>query len=263
MDSEKLEDLKKENQVDNSHLEELISQDITPQMQREVFEVLKESRLFLPIDLGHDALEGIENSKPGDKIDGPSGFNIQFLTDNDGNKAVPLFTSEEMMEKAGARTSVMVIYMQDLANLLKQTDKYSILSINPFTEHDLNMPMEAFLNLFRQEVDEIRHDELRELLKGDLTSMEFKIEIANSTLIVPCVKVDDGLNFVLIWNEEKKAHLPLFTDIEEFEKMFKDYNEDVFPHAFYFKDLLKVAKDDFVINPASESVVITPDILKN
>ena len=96
--------------VDNSRLEELIRQDITPQMQREVFEILKESRLFLPVDFGADAFNGIENSKPGDVIEGPSGFGIQFLTDDKGNKAVPLFTSEEMMAKAGAHTSVMVIW---------------------------------------------------------------------------------------------------------------------------------------------------------
>ena len=81
--------------VDNSRLEELIRQEITPQMQMEFFEVLKESRLFLPVDFGEDAFKGIENSKPGDEIEGPSGFGIQFLTDDKGNKAVPLFTSEK------------------------------------------------------------------------------------------------------------------------------------------------------------------------
>ena len=263
MDGEKLNELKKETVIDNSRLEELIKQDITPQMQKEVFEILKKSRLFLPVDFGPDALKGIENAKPGDEIEGPRGFDIQFLTDNDGNKAVPLFTSDGMMKEAGARTSVMVIYMQDLANMLKQTDRYSILAINPFTEYDLNMPMEAFLNLFKQEIDEIRNDDLRELLGGDVTSMEFKIEIANSTLIVPCVEADDGVNFVLISDEEKKAHLPLFTDIEEFEKMFKDYSADVFPQAYYFKDLLKVAREAWVINPASESLVLNPEMFKD
>ena len=43
--------------VDNSRLEELIRQEITPQMQMEFFEVLKESRLFLPVDFGEDAFK--------------------------------------------------------------------------------------------------------------------------------------------------------------------------------------------------------------
>lgn len=148
MDDEKLKELKKETEIDNTRLEELISQDITPQMQREVFEILRQSRLYLPVDFGPDAFKSLEDSKPGDVIDGPSGFDIQFLTDPEGRKAVPLFTSEEMMKRAGALTSVMVIYMSDLADMLKQTDKYSVISINPFTEHDLNMPIEAFLNIF-------------------------------------------------------------------------------------------------------------------
>lgn len=148
MDDKKIEELIKENEVDNSRLEELMGQDITPQMEREFFEILRQSRLFLPVDFGPDAFSGIENTKPGDVIEGPSGFSIQFLTDPNGNKAVPLFTSEEMMEKAGVRTSVMVMYMSDLADMLKQTDKYSVIAINPFTEHDLNMPVEAFINLF-------------------------------------------------------------------------------------------------------------------
>lgn len=134
--------------VDNSRLEELIRQPITPQMEREVFTLLKGARLFLPVDFGPDALKGIEDSKPGDKIEGPEGFSIQALTDSEGRKAVPLFTSEKMMKEAGALTSVMVIYMSDLAGMLKQTDRYSLIAINPFTKYGLNMPIGAFLAQF-------------------------------------------------------------------------------------------------------------------
>ena len=145
-----MDDLKKENEVDNSRLEELMKEDITPQMQEKVFKLMKDSRMFLPIDFGPDAFKGLENTKPGDVVEGPSGFDIRFLTDSNGNKAVPLFTSEEMMKKAGARTSVIVIYLSDLADMLKQTDRYSVVALNPFTEYGLNMPMEAFLNIFNQ-----------------------------------------------------------------------------------------------------------------
>lgn len=134
--------------VDNSRLEELLMQDITPQMEMEVFTLLKEARLFLPVDFGPDALKGIEDSKPGDKIEGPEGFTIQALTDSEGRKAVPLFTSEAMMNEAGALTSVMVMYMSDLAGMLKQTDRYSVIAINPFTKYGLNMPIGAFLAQF-------------------------------------------------------------------------------------------------------------------
>lgn len=244
--------------VDNSRLEELIRQDITPQMQREVFEILKESRLFLPVDFGADAFNGIENSKPGDVIEGPSGFGIQFLTDDKGNKAVPLFTSEEMMAKAGVHTSVMVIYMRDLAGMLCQSDRYSIIAINPFTEFDLNMPIEAFLAQF-----DIRPDGLREIMaKEDLDGDELVEKLMSSQMIVGCVDADDGTSFVLIWDNDKKPHLPLFTDIDEFKKIFENYSGDVYPQAFDFADLVDAAKDDLVINPASESLVLDLETIK-
>ncbi|AMD16872.1 hypothetical protein TL18_01750 [Methanobrevibacter sp. YE315] len=270
MDDKKLEELKEETVVDNSRLEELIKQDITPQMQKEVFEILKESRLFLPVDFGPDAFKDIENTKPGDEIEGPRGFSIQFLTDHEGRKAVPLFTSEEMMKEAGARTSVMVMYMSDLADMLKQTDKYSVIAINPFTQFDLNMPIEAFLSQFNDEdkleITDIKNDELREFLHRKELSQEdaneFGEKLLKSIMITGCVDTDDGTNFVLIWNNENKPHLPLFTDIDEFKKIFDNHKEDVYPQAYQFTDLVKVAKEDLVINPASESLVLNPEMFK-
>lgn len=268
MDKPNLEEMKKETMMDNSKLEELIKQDITPEMEREVFELLKKSRLFMPIDFGPDAFKDIENAKPGDEIEGPKGFSIQFLTDHNGNKAVPLFTSEDMMEKAGARTSVMAIFMSDLANLLKQTDRYAVIAINPFTEFDLNIPIKAFLAQFDDavEIEDVKNDKLRELLKQkDLSEVDVK-ELGNmllsSVMIVGCVDADDGTNFVLIWNNENKPHLPLFTDLDEFKKIFSNHKEDVYPQAYHFKDLVKTANEDLVINPASESLVLDSEMFK-
>lgn len=252
------ENLKNDAEIDNSRLEELIKQDITPQMQMEVFDILKKSRLFLPIDFGEDAFKGIENTEPGDVIEGPKGFSIQFLTDDNGNKAVPLFTSEEMMQKAGVHTSVMVMYMSDLAGMLAQSDRYSIISINPFTEFGLNMPIEAFLAQF-----DFKPDSLKELLaKKDINNDKLKEALMSSQMIVGCVDAEEGTSFVMIWDDNKKSHLPLFTDIEEFKKIFEKYSDDVYPQAYYFADLVKVAKDDFVINPASESLILSPEAFK-
>lgn len=252
------ENLKNDAEIDNSRLEELIKQDITPQMQMEVFDILKKSRLFLPIDFGEDAFKGIENTELGDVIEGPKGFSIQFLTDDNGNKAVPLFTSEEMMQKAGVHTSVMVMYMSDLAGMLAQSDRYSIISINPFTEFGLNMPIEAFLAQF-----DFKPDSLKELLaKKDINDDKLKEALMSSQMIVGCVDAEEGTSFVMIWDDNKKSHLPLFTDIEEFKKIFEKYSDDVYPQAYYFADLVKVAKDDFVINPASESLILSPEAFK-
>lgn len=268
MDKTNLEEMKKETADDNSCLEELIKQDITPEMEKEVFELLKKSQLFMPIDLGPDAFKDIENAKEGDTIDGPDGFSIQFLTDHNGNKAVPLFTSEKMLKKADALTSVMAIYMSDLADLLKQTDEYSVIAINPFTEFDLNMPIGAFLAQFNEKpkITDIRNDKLREFLKpkelSDEELEEFGETLLSSIMITGCVDADKGTSFVLIWNDDNNPHLPLFTDIDEFNKIFKDYKEDVYPQAYHFTDLAKVAKEDLVINPASESMVLNPEIFK-
>lgn len=58
-----------------------------------------------------------------------------------------------MMEAANFRSSTYVLYMSDLADLLKQTDKYSLIAINPFTEYNMNILIETFLNLFNQRND--------------------------------------------------------------------------------------------------------------
>jgi hypothetical protein len=268
MDKQNSEELKSETAVDNSRLEELIAQEITPQMEREVFKLLKEARLFMPVDFGPDAFKGLENAKEGDVIDGPSGFDIQYLTDPNGKKAVPLFTSEEMMRKADALTSVIVIYMSDLADMLKQTDKYSIIAINPFTQLNLNMPIEAFLSQFRDEIkiEDIKNEELRALLHKENLSdddmAKFAETLMSSIMITGCVDADEGTSFVLIWDSENKPHLPLFTDLDEFEKIFSKHKEDVYPQAYHFMDLVKVAKGDFVINPASESLKLNSEMFK-
>ena len=142
-----------ETTVDNSRLEELMKQDITPQMQSEFFDLLKESQLYLPVDFGPNPIKGIENMKAGDVIEGPKGFNINYIEYSDGKRAVPLFTSSEMMEKGGLRSSVIVMYMSDLADLLVQTDNYSEVLINPLTEYELGMPIEAFIDVFSNASD--------------------------------------------------------------------------------------------------------------
>ena len=49
MIDKKLGDLDDEIFVGNSRLEKLLKHEITPQIQKEVFELLKDSRLFLPV----------------------------------------------------------------------------------------------------------------------------------------------------------------------------------------------------------------------
>ena len=153
--------------MDNSKLEELMKEEITPEMQKEFFELFKESQLFMPVTFSENMFEGIENAQVGEVIesDEPAGFNINYLTDSDGNKAIPLFTSAEIMESTGLTSSLYAIYMSDLAEMLKQTDKYSIIAVNPFTDHDINMPVSAFINLFVEQPPQEVIDSINAVLK--------------------------------------------------------------------------------------------------
>ena len=185
MDNEELEkQIKKTTQIDNSRLEELMSKELTVESQNEFLELFKESQLFMPVTYSANMFEGIENAKEGDIIEpqGQVGFDIHYLTGNDGSKAVPLFTSNEMMEKAGLRSSAYVLFMSDLADMLKQTDRYSSVAINPFTEHDIVMPMDMFLNLFREPTEEEKEfiknlEHMLEIIK------EHSIELEENTTL--------------------------------------------------------------------------------
>ena len=181
-----MDDLKKEALIDNSALEEIMKKEITPESQREFFEIFKDSQLFMPVIYSENLFEGIENAKPGDVIEpsGRVGFDINCLTDSEGNMAVPLFTSSEIMESTGLRSSAIAIFMSDLADMLKQTDRYSVIAVNPFTEFDINMPVDAFLNLFEEP-----SDDKKEFLKQLIDLLDFMKENSveleeNTTLFI-------------------------------------------------------------------------------
>ena len=178
--------LKKETEIDNSALEEIMKREITPKSQREFFEIFKDSQLFMPVIYSENLFEGIENAKPGDVIEpsGRVGFDINCLTDSEGNMAVPLFTSSKIMESTWLRSSAIAIFMSDLADMLKQTDRYSVIAVNPFTEFDINMPVDAFLNLFEEP-----SDDKKEFLKQLIDLLDFMKENSveleeNTTLFI-------------------------------------------------------------------------------
>ena len=202
--------------IDNTKLEEIISRDITPEMQREFFKTLKESSLYLPVDFDSE-----------DADDASGGFSIHFLIDDDENNLLPLFTSPEMMEKAQIYTSAIIMHTQDIANFTK--DKYPVISINPFTEYNINMPTEAFLQLFEDKSDDL-------------------------TVIVPTASNDDHQNFVSLSDGENKSFIPVFSSIDEFKKIFKDGN--AYPQVFNIKDVINISKENLILNPASESLII-------
>ena len=133
---------------DNTKLEKLMED---PSKQNELIEELKTSQLFMPVIFSENMFEGIENAKEGDVFQpkGPAGYDINFLTDNNGNRAIPLFTSSAKMEEGGLKSSAMVMYVTDLANLFKRSkNNYKYISINPMCKIGADMPIVPFIRLF-------------------------------------------------------------------------------------------------------------------
>lgn len=149
-------DVLKQNTADNSKLEEILKREITPEMQRELFEVLRQSQLYLPVKFSANMFEGIEDAEEGDVFEttGKEGFDINYLTDNEKNRLVPLFTSSEVMAKTGLESSAMVMYVEDLADMLKESDRYSAVVINPLTDEEIILPWDAFIGIFARPTEE-------------------------------------------------------------------------------------------------------------
>ena len=250
MDDKHLEELKEEAEIDNSKLEDVLEKEITPEMQEEFFEILKDSRLFMPVSFSADMFEGLEDAKPGYVLETPkeTGFSINCLTNSDGEKAVPLFTSDDVMRNAGVKSSVFVIYMSDLAGMLEQTDKYSTVVVNPFTPSEINIPIQAFLNLFREMSDDEREflDSINELLKA---LKEHSVELEeNSTLFL---RLDE--NF-MVDNAEEGVFTP---PIPFYASSDPKYREDLkYTHIL----LMPKSKRILPIGPAENGldVVIAP-----
>lgn len=141
--------------VDNKELEEIIGKmdmgEHNATQAKEFFELFKESQLFMPVIMSDDFFKDIDDVKEGDVFttNEKTGFDINFIKMDDGRRAVPLFTSSKLMESTGLRSSAIALFMSDLADMLKQApDRYFMVTVNPFTDLTLDIPMKSFLNLF-------------------------------------------------------------------------------------------------------------------
>ena len=126
-------------EVDNSKMEEILKiepENMTAKEQTEFFNILKESQLFMPIEVTSSIFDNIENAKVGDTIESEEPFRFKPIAINGpSGKAIPLFTSKERMEEAGANVSCIAIFTEDLAGMLEQNwEGYDEIAINPFTQ---------------------------------------------------------------------------------------------------------------------------------
>lgn len=170
---DKLEELKRQTIVDNSRLEELIKDMdegfIGPGKREEFHELLKKSQLFMPVVFGQNMHDALENNNPGEIFvpDGQVGFDINYIKLQGNERAVPLFTSNELLESTGLQSSTIAIFMSDLVKMLKDSDRYSLVAINPFTDLLVQIPFSSFLALFNEISAEQKEamDKLIHLLK--------------------------------------------------------------------------------------------------
>lgn len=133
---------------DNSKLEELMRD---PSKEKELIEELKKSYLFLPVIFSENMFEEVGNTEEGRILvtKENAGYDINYLTDNTGNRAIPLFTSSKIMEQGGLRSSTMVMHISDLANMFKITkNNYRFIAINPMSELSVDIPIIPFIKMF-------------------------------------------------------------------------------------------------------------------
>lgn len=241
---------------DNSRLEELIKKSSDFQMTGKILEILENSRLFLPIVF--------RKYRDVSDFSGQFGFDIFDIPDGGGNKTVPLFTSLEIAELNPLECRTISIMMSDLAEILKQSDEYDSISINPFTENFYNLSLDEFVDNFgivsNHKIPDIKNEKLRELLQNNPDELYY--ELRDSVLITACSHGDDGKHYVCTYDKDDNPYLPLFTDLDEFNKVFSR-DEEVYPEAYNFCKLVKFTDDDFMINPATESVAIPLKDLKD
>lgn len=145
---------------DENELERLMRFDEDGKLicQDEFLEKFKTSTLFLPVQFGNVPIDDVEDLKVGDTfaVDGPLTFRINYLSDDDGERAIPLFTSREVMEKHNLKSSLAEITVQELAAMLFEQGTLAMtIVVNPFTQYSLDMSVDDFMEMYSEELDTI------------------------------------------------------------------------------------------------------------
>ncbi|MDO5849062.1 MAG: SseB family protein [Methanobrevibacter sp.] len=131
----------------NSRLEDLMAIDpgeMSEDVQKEFFNELKASRLFLPVNfisnpINPEELEEWETLE----LSEPLRFEPVLLKINE-KFVLPLFTNEEALEQMG-RVNVINYAATDIAELLLNLENVSEVLINPNTDSSIGMARESFV----------------------------------------------------------------------------------------------------------------------
>ena len=143
-------------EIDNSKLEDIMliePQNMTIADEEELFRLLKEARLFIPIHWEKEEVFDIENQSVIDVIKPvpPLGFNFISLTINENERGLVAFTREEIMKEIKLKKDHIIMNTRDLAHvLLGFGDIFSSIIINPQTEHSIMIAVPTFLSIFKE-----------------------------------------------------------------------------------------------------------------
>ena len=98
-------------------------------------------------------------------------------------------------------------------------------------------------------------------LTEDLT---FKLinEFRYSNLYIPAKRANGTLNFIIYEDEDGKI-TPLFTDLDEFHKFFKDEDIQVIQNSFeLYQNILKTSNiEGYILNPSSEKYLFKKEFI--
>lgn len=227
--------------VDNSRLEELIDENADYKSDCEFLEIFKDSRLFMPVFFRKVIpAEGIFEEQ--------FGIEMHYLPAVQAN-AVALFTNLQLLERIFPEISSIAISMDDLAEMLRQSDSCREVWLNM----KVHIPLDEFLELFGIVANNRMGDMKIEGLDG-LCEDEIREKLLASDVIVPCCDDIHGTVFFVNDDSKAKTYFAVCTDLDEYNKVFS-HEEELYPRPYHFSQLLDIA-DYMVLNPASESLVI-------
>lgn len=87
-------------------------------------------------------------------------------------------------------------------------------------------------------------------------------EFRYSNLYIPAKRENNTLNFI-IYEEDSSKYTPLFTDLDEFHKFYKNSDVEVFENSFeLYQNILKTSEiDGYIINPSHENYIFKKDFI--
>ena len=144
----------------NEKLVELLKispEKLTQEQNTMLLNELKQAQLFIPVEITSNSFnfDEMEVGKTM-SLNEPLRFKPIKLTNDDGDKAIPLFTDSKVMEELNVNASCIAMFTEDIANNFADIkDEVKFLVIDPGTPHSLEILFETFLTLFDKKINEM------------------------------------------------------------------------------------------------------------